>query len=59
MRYTNTKSHVKIQNKKFTLNLSITSLDNAKSKLEAGIGTNLSTRAEVNYLETTYLLKKK
>ena len=33
------KSYQDIQNKKFTLNLSITSLDNAKAKLEAGIGT--------------------
>ena len=33
------KSHQDIQNKKFTVDLSITSLDNAKAKLEAGIGT--------------------
>ena len=33
------KSYQDIQNKKFTLDLSITSLDNAKSKLDAGIGT--------------------
>ncbi len=33
------KSYQDIQNKKFTLDLSITSLDNAKAKLEAGIGT--------------------
>ena len=33
------KSYQDIQNKKFTLNLSITSLDNAKAKLDAGIGT--------------------
>jgi len=33
------KSYQDIQNKKFTLDLSTTSLDNAKAKLEAGIGT--------------------
>ena len=33
------KSYQDIKNKKFTLDLSITSLNNAKSKLEAGIGT--------------------
>jgi len=33
------KSYKDIQNKKFTLDLSITSLDNAKSKFDAGIGT--------------------
>jgi outer membrane protein TolC len=33
------KSYQDIQNKKFTLDLSITSLNNAKAKLEAGIGT--------------------
>ena len=33
------KSYQDIQNKKFTLDLSITSLDNAKAKLDAGIGT--------------------
>ena len=33
------KSYQEIQNKKFTLDLSITSLDNAKAKLDAGIGT--------------------
>jgi len=33
------KSYEDIKNKKFTLNLSITSLDNAQTKLEAGIGT--------------------
>jgi outer membrane protein TolC len=33
------KSYQDIQNKKFALNLSITSLDNAKAKLDAGIGT--------------------
>ncbi len=33
------KSYQDIQNKKFTLDLSITSLNNAKSKLDAGIGT--------------------
>jgi len=33
------KSYQDIKNKKFTLDLSITSLDNAKTKLEAGIGT--------------------
>jgi len=33
------KSYQNIQNKKFTLDLSITSLENAKAKLEAGIGT--------------------
>ena len=32
-------SYQDIQNKKFTLDLSITSLNNAKAKLEAGIGT--------------------
>ncbi|MBO6959625.1 MAG: TolC family protein [Prochlorococcus marinus CUG1438] len=33
------KSNKDIENKKFTLDLSITSLDNAKAKLDAGIGT--------------------
>ena len=33
------KSYQDIKNKKFTLDLSITSLKNAKAKLEAGIGT--------------------
>jgi len=33
------KSFQDIENKKFTLNLSITSLDNANAKLDAGIGT--------------------
>jgi len=33
------KSYQDIENKKFTLNLSITSLDNANAKLDAGIGT--------------------
>jgi outer membrane protein TolC len=33
------KSYQDINNKKFTLDLSITSLDNAQAKLEAGIGT--------------------
>ena len=33
------KSYQDIKNKKFTLDLSITSLDNARTKLEAGIGT--------------------
>ncbi len=33
------KSYQDIQNKKFTLDLSTTSLNNAKSKLDAGIGT--------------------
>ena len=33
------KSYQDIKNKKFTLNLSITSLKNANAKLEAGIGT--------------------
>jgi len=33
------KSYQDIQNKKFTLDLSITSLENAKAKLDAGIGS--------------------
>ncbi len=33
------KSYQDIQNKKFTLDLSVTSLDNAKTKLNAGVGT--------------------
>ena len=33
------KSYQDIENKKFTLDLSITSLENAKAKLDAGIGT--------------------
>ena len=33
------KSYQDIQNKKFTVNLSSTSLDNAEAKLDAGIGT--------------------
>ena len=33
------KSHHDIKNKKYILDLSITSLNNAKAKLDAGIGT--------------------
>ena len=33
------KSYQDVQNKKFTLDLSLTSLNNAKAKLDAGIGT--------------------
>merc|ERR1711991_308669 len=33
------KSYQDIQNKKFTLDLSITSLNNAKAKFDSGIGT--------------------
>ena len=33
------KSYQDIQNKKFTIDLSVTSLENAKAKLDAGIGT--------------------
>ncbi|MCR8539392.1 MAG: TolC family protein [Prochlorococcus marinus CUG1439] len=37
--HTYQKSYQDIKNKKFTLDLSITSLNNAKAKLDAGIGT--------------------
>ena len=54
------KSYQEIQNKKFTLNLSITSLDNAKSKLEAGIGTKFEVlEAEAQLSRDKLSLKEK
>ena len=44
------KSYQDIQNKKFTLDLSITSLDNAKAKLDAGIGTKFEVLEAENQL---------
>ena len=54
------KSYQEIQNKKFTLNLSITSLDNAQSKLEAGIGTKFEVlEAEAQLSRDKLSLKEK
>ena len=54
------KSYQEIQNKKFTLNLSITSLDNAKSKLDAGIGTKFEVlEAEAQLSRDKLSLKEK
>ena len=55
------KSYQDIQNKKFTLDLSITSLENAKAKLDAGIGKNLKfLKQKLNYLEiNNHLMKRK
>jgi len=54
------KSYQEIQNKNFTLNLSITSLDNAKSKLDAGIGTKFEVlEAEAQLSRDKLSLKEK
>ena len=51
------KSYQDIQNKKFTLDLSITSLENAKAKLDAGVGT-IRNYLEVLREKTQNLPKK-
>ena len=54
------KSYQEIQNKKFTLNLSITSLDNAQAKLDAGIGTKFEVlEAEAQLSRDKLSLKEK
>ncbi len=54
------KSYQDIQNKKFTLNLSITSLDNAKAKLDAGIGTKFEVlEAEAQFSRDKQSLNEK
>ena len=55
------KSYQDIQNKKFTLDLSITSLNNAKAKLDAGIGTKfevLEAKAQLSRDEQSLYEKK-
>ena len=54
------KSYQEIKNKKFTLNLSITSLENAKAKLDAGIGTKFEVlEAEAQLSRDKLSLKEK
>jgi len=55
------KSYKDIENQQYALELSITSLDNAKSKLDAGIGQNLKfLKQMLNYREiSNHLMKKK
>ena len=54
------KSYQDIQNKKFTLDLSITSLDNAKAKLDAGIGTKFEVlEAEAQFSRDKQSLNEK
>ena len=54
------KSYQDIQNKKFTLDLSITSLENAKAKLDAGIGTKFEVlEAEAQLSRDKQLLNEK
>ena len=54
------KSYQDIQNKQFTLNLSITSLDNAKAKLDAGIGTKFEVlEAEAQFSRDKQSLNEK
>ena len=54
------KSYKEIQNKKFTVNLSITSLDNAKAKLDTGIGTKFEVlEAEAQLSRDKLSLKEK
>ena len=55
------KSYQDILNKKFTLDLSITSLNNAKAKLDAGIGTKfevLEAKAQLSRDEQSLYEKK-
>ena len=55
------KSYQDILNKQFTLDLSITSLDNAQSKLDAGIGTKfevLEAKAQLSRDEQSLYEKK-
>ena len=55
------KSYKEIQNKKFTLNLSITNLDNAKARLDAGIGTKfevLEAEAQLSRDKLSFKEKK-
>ncbi len=54
------KSYQDIQNKKFTVDLSITSLENAKAKLDAGIGTRFEVlEAETQLYRDKQLLNEK
>jgi len=54
------KSYQDIQNKKFTLDLSTTSLDNAKAKLDAGIGTKFEVlEAESQFSQDKQSLNEK
>jgi len=54
------KSYLDIQNKKFTLDLSISSLENAKAKLDAGIGTKFEVlEAEAQLARDKQSLKEK
>ncbi len=54
------KSYQDIKNKKFTLDLSITSLDNAQTKLEAGIGTKFEVlEAEAQFSRDKQSLNEK
>ena len=54
------KSYQDIQNKKFTLDLSITSLENAKAKLDAGIGTKFEVlEAEAQFSRDQQSLNEK
>ena len=53
------KSYQDIQNKKFKLDLSITSLNNAQAKLDAGIGTKFEVlEADSTIARQTILMKK-
>jgi len=54
------KSYQDIQNKKFTLNLSITSLNNAKAKFDSGIGTKFEVlEAEAQFFRDKQSLNEK
>ena len=54
------KSYQNIQNKKFALDLSITSLENAKAKLNAGIGTKFEVlEAEAQFSRDKQSLNEK
>ena len=54
------KSYQDIQNKKFTLNLSITSLNNAKAKFDSGIGTKFEVlEADAQFFRDKQSLNEK
>ena len=54
------KSYQDIKNKKFTLDLSITSLDNSKAKLDSGIGTKFEVlEAEAQFYRDKQSLNEK
>ena len=54
------KSYQDIQNKQFALDLSITSLNNAKSKLDSGVGTKFEVlEAEAQFSKDKHSLNKK